>query len=407
MNNKNTAPLQGLRVVDMSRALAGPYVTMLLADLGADVIKVEPLNGDFTRSQGPYHPDDKLHAYGGYFASVNRNKQSIACDLKTSEGQQIVRDLVTNSEVLVENFRPGVMEGMNLGFESLIELNPRLVYGVLRGFGDPRTGDSPYANRPAFDVVAQAMGGIMSITGEPDGPPTKVGPGVGDIFPAALTAVGILAALRRADATGVGEFVDVAMYDSIISLCERTVYQHSYLGVVPGREGNDHPIFCPFGIYKARDGWFSIAAPMDRQWAALCKAIGREDLAVDPDFSTNAGRSARCEEVRGYIESWSKQHTVAEVEEALSHQVPVAPVNTVDRIFDDPHVAAREMLVELEQPGVDEGLALAGQPIKFASGNAAGMRRAPLLGESTNSVLEALGYSADHVEELRGQGTVK
>lgn len=406
MNAEIKAPLEGLRVVDMTRALAGPYASMMLADLGAEVIKVEPLTGDFTRAQGPFHPSDDEHSFGGYFASVNRNKSSIACDLRTEEGQQIVRDLVKDSDVLVENFRAQVMDTMHLGFESLLELNPKLVYGTVRGFGDPRTGSSPYTNRPALDVVAQAMGGIMSITGRPDGPPTKIGPGVGDIFPASLVVIGILAALRRVESTGVGEFVDVAMYDSIISLCERTVYQHSYLQVVPGREGNDHPIFCPFGLYEAADGWVSIAAPVDDHWVTLCKVIGHPELASDPGFAKNSARASRRDEVRKYIEEWSKQHTVAEIEATLSDLVPVAPVNTVDRIFEDPHVSARDMLIELEQPGVETPLALAGQPIKFANGNRTVMRRAQHLGESTDEVLLAIGYSRERVQKLRDQGLV-
>lgn len=400
------APLEGVRVVDLTRALAGPFATMLLADLGADVIKVEPPEGDITRAQGPFHPDDELRAYGGYFASVNRNKRGVVVDLRTEDGRAVLRELARTADVLVENFRAGVLERLGLGYESLAEDNPRLVYAALRGFGDPRTGKSPYAGRPAYDVVAQAMGGLMAITGQPDGPPTKVGPGVGDILPAVLTAVGVLGALRRAEATGQGDFVDVAMYDAVLALCERIVYQHSYSGAVPGREGNGHPLLCPFGLYRAADGWIAIAAPGDRHWASLTTTIGRPELAADERLHTNVGRVAHRELVREVIEGWSAGRTMAELEHLLADLVPMAPVNTVDRIVADPHVRARDMLLELEQPGVAEPLAVAGRPIKFASGRGVTPRRAPLFGEHTDAVLAEIGFADAAVASLRSRSAV-
>jgi crotonobetainyl-CoA:carnitine CoA-transferase CaiB-like acyl-CoA transferase len=400
------APLEGVRVLDLTRALAGPFATMLLADMGADVVKVEPPEGDITRAQGPFHPTDELRAFGGYFASVNRNKRGIVLDLRTEDGRAVLRDLARNADVLVENFRAGVLEKLGLGYESLAADNPKLVYAALRGFGDPRTGESPYAARPAYDVVAQAMGGLMAITGQPDGPPTKVGPGVGDILPAALTAVGVLGALRRAERTGKGDFVDVAMYDAVLSLCERIVYQHSYTGAVPGRQGNGHPLLCPFGLYEAADGWFAVAAPGDRHWALLCKAIDRPELATDERLSTNVSRVAHRETVREAIEGWSGSRTLREIEDALAHQVPMAPVNTVDRIVADPHVRARNMLLELEHPGVAQPLAVAGRPIKFGSGTGTEPRRAPLFGEHTDAVLAEIGYDPTAVETLRARRAV-
>lgn len=400
------APLEGVRVVDLTRALAGPFATMLLADLGADVIKVEPPEGDITRAQGPFHPSDRLRAYGGYFASVNRNKRGIVVDLHTEDGRVVLRELVRHADVLVENFRAGVLDRLGLGYEALAADNKRLVYAALRGFGDPRTGASPYAARPAYDVVAQAMGGLMAITGQPDGPPTKVGPGVGDILPAVLTTVGVLGALRRAEATGHGDFVDVAMYDAVLALCERVVYQHSYLGTVPGREGNGHPLLCPFGLYRAADGWIAIAAPGDRHWALLAKTMGRPELITDERLHTNRDRVAHRELVAEVIESWSASRTMAELEGLLAEHVPMAPVNTVDRIVADPHVHARNMLLELEQPGVTEPLAVAGRPIKFASGDGVAPARAPLFGEHTDAVLAEIGYAAPAVESLRACSAV-
>ncbi|WP_028936358.1 CaiB/BaiF CoA transferase family protein [Pseudonocardia spinosispora] len=400
------APLAGVRVLDLTRALAGPFVTMLLADLGADVIKVEPPEGDITRAQGPFHPSDELHAYGGYFASINRNKRGVVLDLRTEAGRKVVRDLASRSDVLVENFRSGVLDRLGLSYEELSQVNPRLVYAALRGFGDPRTGASPYAARPAYDVVAQAMGGLMAITGQPEGPPTKVGPGVGDILPAAFTTVGILAALRQAEATGRGDFVDVAMYDAVLALCERVVYQHSYLGAVPGREGNEHPLLCPFGLYRVADGWVAVAAPGDRHWELLCKAMDRPDLVTDERLHTNVARVRHRELVRELFEDWSSTRTMSEVERLLAHNVPVAPVNTIDRIVTDPHVLARDMLLELDHPGVAEPLAVAGMPIKFASGKGVPARRAPLFGEHTDAVLAELGYADAEVAALRAQRVV-
>src|SRR5436190_3727017 len=296
-----TGPLAGVRVVDLTQMLAGPYCTLLLADLGADVIKVEPLDGDTTRTQQPFFDDDDKHYFGGYFHSVNRNKSSIAIDLKQDAGREILRRLVRNADVLVENFRVGVMDRLGLAYESLREINPRLVYACVRGFGDPRTGASPYADWPAFDVVAQAMGGLMGITGPAPDQPTKVGPGVGDIYPATLLAFGIVAALNHAQRTGVGQFVDVAMYDGILALCERIVYQHSYTGEIPTQQGNSHPLLVPFDVFATKDGFVAIATPRDAQWSELCRCIGRPELGDDLRFRTNTDRMKHADQVRRLV----------------------------------------------------------------------------------------------------------
>ncbi|KAA9166091.1 CoA transferase [Amycolatopsis acidicola] len=381
-----TGPLAGLVVVDLTRALAGPYCTMLLADLGADVIKVEPPAGDPSRVNGPFPEDAAEHPYGGYFQSVNRNKRSVVADFRSPEGIAAVRELARTADVLVENFRAGVMDRMGLSYETLSADNPRLVYGALRGFGDPRTGESPYAARPAFDVVAQAMGGIMGITGPP-GTPTKIGPGVGDIFPATLLSVGILAAVTERQRTGRGRFVDVAMYDAIVSLCERMIYQYSYTGKVAVGEGNDHPLLCPFGLYRTADGWVTIAAPRDHQWQKLCAALGKPELGTEERFATNNARVRVRDEVRAVIEDWTTRRTMSEVVEAIAGDVPCGPVNTAETIYADPHARVRRMLVELEQPGSARTVTVAGQPIKFSGAPAPDFRRAPLLGEHDADVL--------------------
>jgi len=218
--------LEGLRVIDLTQMLAGPFCTMMLADQGAEVIKVEPLEGDGTREIGPFHPEDRLRAFSGYFQSVNRNKLSIALDLKRSAGREIFLKLIETGQVVVENFRAGVMERLGLVYETLRERNRRIVYASIRGFGDPYTGKSPYLDWPAFDVVAQAVGGIMAITGPDAQTPTKVGPGVGDIVPAIMAAYGIMAAVWHAERSGAGQYVDVGMVDGVLSMCERILHQY-------------------------------------------------------------------------------------------------------------------------------------------------------------------------------------
>ncbi|MCB1542322.1 MAG: CoA transferase [Rhodoblastus sp.] len=303
---ENTGSLAGVRVVDLTRVLSGPFATMLLADQGAEIVKIEPLEGDATRGFGPWLEEDVEQLHSGYFLSINRNKKSIAVDLRKPEGREIVLRLARDADMLVENFRPGVMERLGLSYETLAKENPRLVYGALRGFGDPRSGESPYAGWPAFDVVAQAMGGIMGITGPDAATPTKVGPGVGDLVPALFLAVGLLSALHRARETGRGQFVDIAMYDAIVALCERMVYQYSFTGKPPHPEGNSHPILCPFGLFPVSDGLVSVGCPQDSFWAALCREIGDPALADDPRFATGRARIARRAETEALVASWTR-----------------------------------------------------------------------------------------------------
>ena len=374
-------PLAGLRVVDLSTMLAGPYATMLLADLGADVVKVEPPRGDGTRRAGPFRPEDGRAGLAGYFQSVNRGKRGVVLDLKAPSDVERLVELVRNADVLVENYSAGVMDRLGLSYERLATENPRLVYAALRGFGDPRTGASPYTQWPAFDIVAQAMGGFLGITGTADGAPVKSGPGVGDIFPAALLAFGVLAAVHHARRTGQGQFLDVAMYDAMVSLCERMVYQYSYTGEVPRPQGNGHPLLCPFDIFPTADGWVSVAAPHDGHWRILADTIGGPDLATDPRYRTNVDRVRHADEVRALVGDWLSPRTTAEVVEVLGGRVPIGPVNDVATIAADPHVAARGMLVELEQPGSDRPITVAGQPVKFTRTPTDVGRRAPTLGE--------------------------
>ncbi|MEV6697489.1 CoA transferase [Streptomyces sp. NPDC051453] len=400
-------PLSGLVVLDLSRMLAGPYLTMVLADLGAEVVKVEPPFGDMIRDQGPYAPEDELKAYGGYFQSINRNKQGIVVDLTKPEGADVIRRLATRADILVENYRPGVMEKAGLSYEQLAKANPRLVYTAVRGFGDPRTGVSPIQDWPSFDIVAQAMGGLLGVTGSKGGEPVKTGPGLGDIIPALFAAIGTLAAVRERELTGRGKFVDVAMYDAVVAACERIVYQHSYTGGVPGPEGNTHPLLCPFGVFPAEDGHIALAAaPADHHWRLLCEAMGRTDLATDERYATNVRRCSRQAEVLGIVGEWTGRHTRAELTAILGGRVPFGPVNTADALFEDEHLRSRSMLQQVEQPGLDRAVTIAAGPIRFADGPAPAVRRAPMLGEHTETVLRGAGFTADEIAALRDTGAV-
>lgn len=377
-----TGPLDGIKVLDLTAMLAGPFTTMLLTDLGADVIKVEPVKGDRTRGLGPHRAgDDPDQALGGYFQSVNRGKRSIVLDLKSEAGADKFRELVAVADVVVENFSAGVMERMDLGYERLAAVNPKLVYAALRGFGDARSGKSPYEMWPAFDIVAQAMGGFAGITGPLDGTPLKSGPGIGDIFPGALLALGVVAAVRHAEHTGEGQFVDVAMYDAVLAMCERIVYQHSYLGEVPRPMGNGHPLLAPFDIMQTADGWIAVAAPSDKHWRILAATMNRPDLIDDPRFINNAARLANIGEVREILGSWLARQSTAAIIDSLGGRVPIGPVNNAADIFGDEHVRIREMLVEVEQPGSEAPVVIAGSPIKFSSTPAGVRGRGPKLGE--------------------------
>jgi len=388
-----TGPLGDVRILDLTQALAGPYCTMLLADLGADVIKVEPPQGDMNRAMGPLPPDRVECDYGGYFASINRNKRSIVLDIKTDAGREIMFKLVKTADALVENAKSGVMDRAGVGYERLREYNPSLVYAAIRGFGDPRTGRSPYADWPAFDIVAQSMGGLVGMTGPKGSRGFRAGPAVGDIYPGTLAALGVVAAIHAARRTGRGQFLDVAMYDAVLALCESIVYTYSRSGVVREPDGNGTPVLCPFDVFPTRDGAVAIAAPGDNHWAILCNAIGRPELATDERCRTNPKRVANAEFVRGIVSAWTGARATREIVAALGGKVPVGPVNTAKDIFEDPHSKARDMLVAVEQPGDNPPLVIAGCPIKLTDTPSGIYARPPRLGEHTREVLAEAGIS--------------
>ena len=394
MTGVRSGPLADIRIVDLTQALAGPFCTMLLADLGADVVKIEPPRGDMTRALPPFPADRAGCDYGGYFASINRNKRSVVLDLRQAGDRDILFRLVDGADAVVENARVGVMDRLGVGYEHLRERNPRLVYAAIRGFGDPRTGPSPYADWPAFDIVAQCMGGIVGTTGRAGTSGVPCGASVGDLFPGTLAALGVVSAIHAARSAGVGQFLDVAMYDALVSLCEGIIYNFSYAGRVVGPRGTGHLSLCPFDVFETRDGAVAIAAPTENQWKLLCEAMGRAELTTDSRYNDNPKRVAAADEVRTLIMEWTRRHTKREIMDTLGGRVPAGPVNTAQDIFADPHPRARGMLVEVEQPGENPPVVLAGPAIKLAATPAGIYRRPPRLGEHTAEVLAEAGIDA-------------
>ena len=366
---------------------------MLLADLGADVIKVEPPTGDMTRSGGPFTAEDTERAYGGYFASINRGKRSIVLDLKDTQDRDSLLKLAATVDVVVENSRAGVLDRLGVGYDTLQEINPKLVYAAIRGFGDPRTGQSPYQDWQAFDIVAQAMGGLVSVTGSGRDEVMKCGPSVGDIFSGTLSAVGLLAAVVEARSSGKGQFVDVAMYDAILSLCEGAVFAHSFSGRIPKPTGNGHPAIAPFDIFPTADGHCALGTPSDAMFQELCALMGTPELATDDRFVTTIDRLKNRPALNEKMLGWTMAQTTAGIVERLGGRVPVGPVNTIEAIYADPHAHAREMLVQVEQPDGSRPITLAGQPIKMTRTPTGIQGRAPRLDEHSVEILAELGQS--------------
>lgn len=391
-----SGPLTDFVVIDCTQALAGPFGTALLADLGADVIKIEPPVGDMTRGTPPHPPDFATPTssreagcdFGGYFASINRNKRSIALDLKDPADRDIFLRLADRADAVVENSRAGVMDRLGCGYEVLAARNPRIVYAALRGFGDPRTGESPYVDWPAFDIVAQSMGGLAYINGPESATGFGAGASVGDLYPGTLLALGVVAAVHAARRSGRGQFLDVAMYDAVTFLCETLIVNYSYEGRVLRARGSGHPNLCPFDIYPTADGAVAIAAPGEKHWAELCAAMGHEALVEDDRTSNVRARVENREFVSKVITAWTGQRSKAEVVATLGGRVPCGPVNTAADLFADPHLKVREMIQEVDLPGDNPTVSVVGPPIKFKGTPAGRVRRAPMLDEHRREILQ-------------------
>ncbi|WP_336492609.1 CaiB/BaiF CoA transferase family protein [Methylobacterium nigriterrae] len=399
MTDRTQGALSGLRVIDLTRVLAGPFCTMMLADMGAEIIKLEqPTLGDDSRHFAPF-----LNGESAYYMNLNRNKKGITLNLK-GKGRDIFLDLVKTADVVVENYRPGTMDRLGLGYEILKEVNPRLVYGAVSGFGD--TG--PYRLRPGYDIIGQAMGGLMSTTGWPGGDPTRSGTAMGDVLAGLSVTIGILSALRCRDQTGMGQKVDVALVDSVVASLEIITQIYLAEGRVPERIGNRYESCYPYDSFKARDGNVVIAAANDKLWSLVCQVIGRPELASDLEFNTNPKRVARHADIKLILEEWTTAHDVDEVvEKMLAAGVPSAPINTVDRLVTDPHIAgAREMFVDIEHPkaGMTK---LTGAHIKLTGTPATVRTPAPELGQHNLDVFGTLlGMSAGHLDQLRREGII-
>lgn len=388
--------LDGIKVLDLTRVLAGPYATMILADLGADVIKIEmPNTGDDSRAFGPFVGEESA-----YFMSLNRNKRSITLNLKSETAKKLFIEMIKEADVVVENFRPGTMEKLRLGYEDLKKINPRIIYAASSGFG--HTG--PYSKRAAYDGVVQAMGGIMSITGEKNGKPTRVGPSIGDISAGMFTAIGILAALQHRNATGVGQKVDVAMLDCQVAILENAIARYVVTGDIPRPAGNKHSSIVPFEPFDTNDGEIMIAAGNDVLWSKLCLAMERSDLAEHELFKTNALRNDNYHRLRPLIAEAIIKKSTSEWQEVLDRAgVPNGPINTVDKVLEDPQVIAREMIVEVAHP-VAGKLKMPGIPVKLSETPGSVRRPAPQLGQHTEEILkEMLGLSKEKIEALRSE----
>ena len=394
-------PLEGVRVLDFTWALAGPFGTMQLADLGAEVVKVEyPETHEKERGFGPYH-----EGISTFFFSANRGKKGICIDLKSPAGKALVKRLVREADVVTENFRPGTMERLGLGYGVLAQENRRLVYAALSGFG--QTG--PYSKMAAVDAVAQAMGGTMALNGEADGPPTRIGVSIGDMTGGLYLAIGILAALRARDVSGEGQFVDVALMEAQMALCENAIVRRSAFGENPTRQGSRHALLAPFGPFPTKDGWVVIANV--KEWELFCALIDRDDMAFDERFTVNRARLENIEALEeGLVEALAAKTTEEWFEIIEPANVcAIGKVNTIADLFEDPHVAARNMLIDIPMPyGLPGTLKLPNSPLHLSKTPAQVGRSMPAHGGNTDEVLGAwLGMSEGEIGALRESGAVK
>ena len=390
-------PLAGLRVVDLTQAMAAPFCTMNLADMGADVIKVEPPTGEDMRRGSVGR-----NGHSGTFVTINRSKRGITVDLKQPAGVEIVHRLVRTADVFVQNYRPGAAARLGVDYDTLAALNPRLIYCSISGFGS--TG--PYASRGGYDLIAQGMSGIISVTGDEDGPPAKAGVPVSDLAAGLFGAYGILCALEHRERTGHGQFVDTSLLEAALALTAWEATEYWTTGRTPGPMGSAHRLAAPYQALRAADGWFTVGANNERLFQALCAALGRPDLAADPRFVSGharmAGREALAAEIEKTTGAAPREHWLTRLEAA---GVPAGPINTYAEALADPQALARDMIVDLEHPGAGPIKAL-GVPVKLSDTPGAVDRAAPVLGQDNASVLTELGYSEAEQRALQAQGVV-
>ncbi len=416
VSDQPCGPLEGVRVLDLSRILAGPTMTQLLGDLGADVIKVEhPRRGDDTRAWGPPFLEAAApltHGEGGtaqhwssYFLFANRNKRSLALDISKPEGQEIVRRLAAQADVLVENFKVGGLAKYGLAYDDLAPLNPRLVYCSITGFG--QTG--PLKHRPGYDAIVQAMGGLMSITGEADGEPMKVGVGIADMFCGLQAGIAVLAALLRARETGKGQYIDIALLDSQLSWLGSDAINYFLTGETPHRRGSAHPNIVPYQVFPASDGHFMLGVGNDAQFRRFCEIAGVPELAQDPRFATNPARIKNRDALIPILAERTARHPRAHWIEALAEAgVPAGPINTIPEAFAEPQAKARGTRLTMHDPKIAGGKAdLIANPIRFSETPVTYRRFPPLLGEHSDDILEELlDMESEKIAELKARGIV-
>jgi CoA:oxalate CoA-transferase len=400
-------PLTGVRVIGLEQYMTAPYCTMLLADAGAEVIKVEmPGRGDPRRSIPPYATDDKGRRVAGGFIGYNRNKKSLALNLREEAGRQVLKDLARVSDVVVENLRPGAMDKLGLGYEPLRAVNPRLIYAAISGFGRLEGYTGPYSDRPAFDIVAEAMSGVMNLVGFDDKPPSWTIYGLADVYSGLVTAYGVMLALFMREQTGEGQLVDSAMLDNMLALNERMAVIYSFTGQSPQRGQLKH--IAPRGAFRCQDGYLAINVPDDIQWRRLCEAMGRQELIDDPRTADGTARAAHADLIRSAIEDWLGDKSRAEAVALLEQKgVPSGPVYTAEDVFQDPHIAARNMLITIDDP-VAGPRKYARSPLHLSAAPEIPTAPAPRLGEHTRPILEdLLGYSGQEIWRLQDRGVIE
>ena len=392
-------PLAGVKVLDLTQIMAGPMCTMLLADMGADVIKIErPGSGDDTRRMGSRYEN----GFAAGFLALNRNKRSIALDLRSDEGKAVFRRMAETADIVAENFRPGVMERLDLGYEQLSEINPRLVYASISGFG----GSGPYRNRGGFDLVAQGMSGLMSITGFPDGPPAKVGVPITDIGAGSFTAFGILAAYIHAQRTGQGQQVDASLLEAGIAFTVWESAEYFAIGEIPGPLGSAHRVNAPYQALRTSDGYINIGAASQPTWEQFCRAIGQDALIEDPRYKESNDRKAREGELAELLEGILSEHSTDYWMEHLeSAGVVAGPIFDMAQVYDNEQVLAREMKVTLQDDEMGE-LNNIGVPVKLSATPASIRHRGPALGEHTRAILGEHGYTEAEIDALVDGGVV-
>jgi len=399
-------PLAGLKVLSFEIQVAGPYCTMMLADQGADVIKVErPGSGDTARGGAPMLTGEDGERRSGYFLRFNRNKRSITLDLKQESGRDLFRQLAAESDVVVENFRPGLLDEMGLGYADLSADHPELIYASISGFGSMEGFTGPYSGRPSYDIVAQAMGGLMHTCGQADGPPTWLGVALGDIVSGMNAAHAISLALLQRERTGVGQYIDVSMYDTIVALADRSVNAYALAGDVLHRGRERY--MAPWGPFECSDGWVALIVATERDWGRFCAAIDRPDLETAEGATSGPERAAAMDgELGDTIRAWFAARTRAEAtDRLLAAGLPVGPVQTAEDIHACPQIAARELIVDVPDPVVGTAR-LVGTPFKLSGNTTPIARAAPLLGEHSDDILAELGHDPAHIDALREAGVI-